>query len=148
MSLFPEIHKVKGINLPALNPYMKERIATVNIEDAVKERAYRLMEEIPDGNTLCHFDYHFLNVMYCADGYKIIDWISAKVGNPIYDYARTYVISYEFAYRLSTKIYGMCIEQGGFDENEFRKAAYVAAVHRLSECDYNKVRELLEKLSV
>lgn len=100
--------------------------------------------EIEDKNVLCHLDYHFLNLMFAKDEYYIIDWINAKLGNPIYDFARTYVILYQYANRASKKYLTMVKKLKSFSILELQKAIYVMAVHRLTEeCD-DKVRQLID----
>ncbi|HCW74136.1 MAG TPA: hypothetical protein DHM90_10435 [Clostridiaceae bacterium] len=91
-SLIEGVHRIKGLNLPDLNDYLLETIERMDIEEKVKEKAANYISELPGGNTLCHLDFHFLNLMYANEEYYIIDWINARNGNPIYDFARSYVI--------------------------------------------------------
>lgn len=48
-----------------------------------------LLDSLPDGDTLCHNDFHPLNVLMGPGGAVIIDWESASLGNPCADVART-----------------------------------------------------------
>ncbi len=84
--------------------------------------------------------------MYAEGEYYIIDWINARNGNPIYDFARSYVILHEYAYRLSKKFLKRVKNQQGFLESAFLKAVYVMAVHRLSEQKSDKVLQLIENM--
>lgn len=143
-SLFDGVHSVVGLGLPDLRNYLNETIERMDIEASVKEKAGKYISELPEGNILCHLDFHFLNLMYSGDEYYIIDWINAKNGNPIFDFARSYVILHEYAYRLSKKYLKRVKNQCGFLESDFLKAVYVMAVHRLSEQDSDKVRQLIE----
>lgn len=149
ISNFPQIHRIKGLDLPRLKSYVADEINKLADSDAlIKENALSLLDELPDGDCLCHCDYHFLNLMYSREKYYIIDWISAKCGNPLFDCARTYVIAYEFAYRLSPKVRKGLINLYDFDEGEFDKAVYTMAVHRLTEYDDRKVRELISGITL
>ncbi len=61
---------------------------------AVRSAVLALLDALPDGDTLCHNDFHPLNVlMGSGDGGAghpvIIDWESASLGNPCADVART-----------------------------------------------------------
>ena len=48
-----------------------------------------LLDALPDGDTLCHNDFHPLNVLIGPSGAVIIDWESASLGSPCADVART-----------------------------------------------------------
>ncbi len=145
-SLIEGVHRIKGLNLPDLNDYLLETIERMDIEEKVKEKAANYISELPGGNTLCHLDFHFLNLMYANEEYYIIDWINARNGNPIYDFARSYVILHEYAYRLSKKFLKRVKNQPGFFEPDFQKAVYVMAVHRLSEQKSDKVSQLIQNM--
>jgi aminoglycoside phosphotransferase (APT) family kinase protein len=142
-SIFLKIHQKTVSDLPRLNPFLLREISKMDIDAAQKELAIQYISDISDGDVLCHLDYHFLNLMYTDKGYYIIDWVSAKIGNPIYDFARSYVIMYEFANRFSKKYLNMVKEQCGFDSSDLEKAIYVMAVHRLSEFNSKKIKQLI-----
>jgi uncharacterized protein (TIGR02172 family) len=55
----------------------------------VRQAVLDLLERLPDGSTLCHNDFHPLNVLIGSGGPVIIDWESASLGNPCADVART-----------------------------------------------------------
>jgi aminoglycoside phosphotransferase (APT) family kinase protein len=54
--------------------------------------ALAALDRLPDGNRLCHGDYHPDNVLMSAHGPIIIDWSEATAGNPLADVARTALI--------------------------------------------------------
>lgn len=47
---------------------------------------------LPDGNSVCHGDLHFNNIIITKKGGVAIDWNSAYRGNPLGDVARTCLI--------------------------------------------------------
>jgi len=47
---------------------------------------------LPDGNRVCHGDFHPDNVLLSGDDATVIDWIDATRGNPLADVARTSII--------------------------------------------------------
>lgn len=145
LSFFLKIHEKNNIDLPRLNPFLLTEIGKLDIDNTQKELAFRYISEISDENTLCHLDYHFLNLMYTDNGYYIIDWVNAKIGNPIYDIARTYVIMYEFANRFSKKFLKMVQELGKYESTDLQKAIYVMALHRLSEYESEKTKRLINE---
>lgn len=57
--------------------------------EARKGRLLALLEALPDGNRLCHGDFHFGNVMSGLDGYVVIDYMNICRGHVMGDIART-----------------------------------------------------------
>ena len=53
------------------------------------------LEEMPDGDRLCHGDFHPGNIMITEHNEVIIDWIDSSSGNPLADVARTSIIALE-----------------------------------------------------
>jgi uncharacterized protein (TIGR02172 family) len=52
----------------------------------------QLLATLPDGNSLCHGDFHPENVLLTARGPVIIDWMTGTRGNPAADLVRSLVI--------------------------------------------------------
>jgi len=66
-------------NVAALPVYLQPKLLTV-------------LESMPQGNRVCHGDFHPDNVMLSANDATVIDWIDASSGNPLADVARTSII--------------------------------------------------------
>lgn len=145
VNLYDEVHLYRNLNLPLLKPHLIKRISELDYNDDYKKIALSYIEEIPDDDRLCHLDFHFLNIMISNDKPFIIDWTCAKLGNPIYDFARTYVIIYEFAYRLNTKFLKLIKDKYHIDQNLLDKAIYVMTLYRLSEFKTDKIYLLAKK---
>ncbi len=56
---------------------------------AVRSAVAGLLDRLPDGDTLCHNDFHPLNVLLGPGGPVIIDWESVSLGDPCADVARS-----------------------------------------------------------
>lgn len=54
-----------------------------------KENIIKYLEKLPEGNKICHFDFHPGNVMIQNDEPVVIDWMTACTGNACADVART-----------------------------------------------------------
>ena len=50
------------------------------------------LETLPEGDKVCHGDFHPANVMMSEKESMVIDWIDASRGNPLADVARTSII--------------------------------------------------------
>jgi aminoglycoside phosphotransferase (APT) family kinase protein len=53
------------------------------------EFALATLDTLPDGDRLCHGDFHPGNVLLSRDGPAVIDWTDATRGHPAADLART-----------------------------------------------------------
>ena len=151
MTWFQRIHEVKGLNLHSVSKYLYKQMDMAPVTEEQRTYAKQCYEdverEVCEEEVLCHMDYHFLNVMYEGDDIRIIDWMNAKNGKPIWDYARTYVILYEYAAGLKRRYLKQVLTLEGYSEEIFRKAVHVSAVHRLNEQDTKRIRQLLQLTS-
>lgn len=149
MTWFEKIHQIKGLNLHSISKYMLNKIENAPVTDEEKEQAIKCLlsveREIDEPDVLCHMDYHFLNVMYEENEVRIIDWTNAKNGKAIWDYARTYVIFYEYAAGMKMKYLKEVLRRTNYPKETFMKAVYVSAVYRLTEHDTKRVRQLVSK---
>ncbi len=59
------------------------------LPEDLRALALSLLETLPEGETLCHGDFHPANVLITPQGPVIIDWMTAKRGSPWADVART-----------------------------------------------------------
>lgn len=88
------LHRVRSVaGLPAQRRRLMDKVFRCKAlspgeRDALLEACTRL----PDGDALCHGDFHPDNVIVTARGPVVIDWVDASVGNPIADVARTSII--------------------------------------------------------
>jgi len=72
---------------------LKDNISkTELLQGDVKMRLYEYIDELEEGNILCHGDFHPDNVIITKDGEIIIDWMTATQGNPLADIARTSIM--------------------------------------------------------
>lgn len=85
---------INGIAAPPSLITTRERMhASIARSDAVPERlrAYLLdiVASLPEGDRLCHGDFHPGNVLRSDRGPTVIDWVNATRGDPAGDFART-----------------------------------------------------------
>src|SRR5262249_49179595 len=79
--------------LRPLRPSMKAAIAGSDFIPAnVKTLALADLDRLPDGNAICHWDFHPGNIIEPMSGPKIIDWPNVHSGDRLADVARTRLI--------------------------------------------------------
>jgi aminoglycoside phosphotransferase (APT) family kinase protein len=58
----------------------------------LKARVIAVLDSLPDGNQMCHGDFHPGNIVMTSRGPVIIDWLTATRGHPLSDVARSVVL--------------------------------------------------------
>jgi aminoglycoside phosphotransferase (APT) family kinase protein len=92
-ALHQRLHNEPGAGLPSL----KSRLSA-NIESAepltpdLCDRLLLLTAALPDGDRVCHGDFHPWNILGSGDDVMIVDWLDACSGNPAADVCRTYLL--------------------------------------------------------
>jgi len=88
-----EIHRQKGTGLPLLQPALRASMQRLEkMPPDLQNGVRRLAQTLPDGDALCHLDFHPDQVLMTARGPVIIDWLTAHQGHPLADVARTCVL--------------------------------------------------------
>jgi aminoglycoside phosphotransferase (APT) family kinase protein len=88
--LHADMHAHRAEEFPSQREYMLKQIRSApSLPDQKRQAVLKLLEKLPDGDALCHGDYHPGNVLLAKDGPSIIDWPLAARGNPVADVART-----------------------------------------------------------
>ncbi len=88
--------RLNQVPAPAAIPSLKERLARQILSGAVPAElaAFALAElrPLPDGDRLCHGDFHPGNIMMQDGEPVVIDWSNVARGDPAADYARCQVM--------------------------------------------------------
>jgi Ser/Thr protein kinase RdoA (MazF antagonist) len=114
------------------------------LPEGFRDVALQALGNMPDGDRLCHGDFHVENVLVDGDDYFIIDWVDAAIGSPAADVARTSIILLGAASGLP-KALGWLVERlhtvylreyarlRPFDQEEYQRWLPIIAAARLSE---------------
>ncbi|UQZ84637.1 Phosphotransferase enzyme family protein [Paenibacillus konkukensis] len=94
-----QIHKHElDTELVGASPVLKQKAVLARnirnaapLSDEMKAKIIDDLEKLPDGNYLCHGDFHPENVMIGQRSW-IIDWMTGMIGNPAGDVARTLLL--------------------------------------------------------
>ena len=88
-----EAHKSKPTGLPGLKEKFARRInLTDKLSAGEKSRCLRMLESLPDGDTLFHGDFHPGNIILRGRDEAspaVIDWPNSATGDPLADVAQT-----------------------------------------------------------
>jgi aminoglycoside phosphotransferase (APT) family kinase protein len=87
------VHAASASNLPSQRErlhHVIERIAEdAGVGTDIAAQVHTVVDALPDGNVVCHGDFHPDNILMSSQGPVIIDWGPATSGNPAADVAWT-----------------------------------------------------------
>ena len=84
-----DVHARSGKGLMSLKARLTINIrSAASLPDSHCNLLLQQLDDLPDGDALCHGDFHPWNVL----GRVVVDWLDACVGNPAADVCRTYVL--------------------------------------------------------
>ncbi|MEX0783773.1 MAG: phosphotransferase [Dehalococcoidia bacterium] len=76
--------------MDAAKDRIRHQLTSGLVPDDTREEALALLDAAPDGDRLCHVDFHPGNLMRLRDGsLRIVDFGPACSGDPIWDHAAT-----------------------------------------------------------
>jgi thiamine kinase-like enzyme len=91
--LHKSIQQKVDFELPSCKMSLKNNISKIELlQNDVKMRLYKYIDELEEDNILCHGDFHPDNVLITKNGEVVIDWMTAAQGSPLADIARTSVM--------------------------------------------------------
>ena len=88
-----DIQKPVAESMPAVKDKLEEDLNAVELLPAeTKEFIRNYLHQLPDGDALCHFDFHPGNIMLRDDQPVFLDWMTACRGDACADVARTSIL--------------------------------------------------------
>ena len=85
-----EMHQCQAKELGSYKEALEWNIVHSKVfTEQVKKRLLHTLTKLPEGNALCHGDFHPGNVIRTRDQYVVLDWMTASRGCPAVDVART-----------------------------------------------------------
>ena len=96
--LHARIHTCSGAGLHSYKVRLINKVKKTKVLPRKhRKECYSALENLPDGDRLCHGDFSTGNIMVTDEGKLfIIDWSHAGCGEPISDFTRTHIISQLF----------------------------------------------------
>jgi aminoglycoside phosphotransferase (APT) family kinase protein len=91
--LHRDLHQRSVSGLPSLKARLATNIRRTDLLDEDSRRRLLLqLDALPDGDRLCHGDFHPWNIHGEAGAVMILDWLDACAGPPAADVCRSYVL--------------------------------------------------------
>lgn len=88
-----QMHQCKVTGLPKYKEAMEWNIRhTECLSENQRLAVLDILEKLPEGDTLCHGDFHPGNIMVASDKSVILDWMTACAGKSEADVARTLLL--------------------------------------------------------
>lgn len=86
------IHVQPAGHFAGLAARLAGNIAAAGLDARRKQQLLEGLAEMPDGERLCHGDFHPMNILGNLAQPVVIDWPDARRGDPAADVARSYLI--------------------------------------------------------
>jgi uncharacterized protein (TIGR02172 family) len=84
------MHNCVRSELPAQRQgFVRAIVYAPRLDDTVRQHVLAALDQMPDGESVCHGDYHPANLILSPRGPIVIDWMTACHGNAVADVART-----------------------------------------------------------
>jgi len=101
--LHMRIHAQRAVQFAGLNVRLVANIATTKLLDKRRKRdLLGRIADMPDGDRLCHGDFHPMNILGDVSQPVVIDWPDARRGDPAADVCRSYLLMKLHAAEIAT----------------------------------------------
>jgi uncharacterized protein (TIGR02172 family) len=85
--------KINQLSISGLQSYKDGLMYSIqrapHLSDELRNKVLNHLATLSDGEKVCHGDFHPGNVLLTPEGAVVIDWMTARAGNPWADAART-----------------------------------------------------------
>jgi Ser/Thr protein kinase RdoA (MazF antagonist) len=139
------VHEHPGAQFPGAKARLAADIGKARRLGKVQRKA--LLERLaamPDGDRLCHGDFHPLNILGPPGRAIIVDWPNASRGDPAADVCRSYVLIRPPAPEIASLYVDAYAATGGIDRERIEAWLPFVAAARLAEGVPDEEDELLK----
>lgn len=135
LTLHRQMHRLAA---PSGLPPLKERLvrnitAARQLDAPTRRRLLEAIPGLPDGDRLCHGDFHPYNIMGTGESARIVDWLDACSGDPAADVCRTFVLIGAVNANLAGRYVDAYCAATGLDRTAVYAWLPVVAASRLAE---------------
>lgn len=133
-ALHARVHAHPGAGFPDLKRRLASSIGlATGLSDAHRSDLLRGLADLPDGDRLCHGDFHPRNVLGDGASATIIDWLDATCGVPAADICRAYVLWHGHSSALAREYVAVNLASASFTLADVLAWLPFVAAARLSE---------------
>lgn len=148
VKLHRDIHSKKASVPFSLKGRLKNKIIdNKELSITAKEKILNILSGLPDGNELCHGDFHGYNIMVDNDKYWVIDWVDSTYGCADGDVCRTYMMYMLHAPEQGEIYLDLYCKEAGKEKDKILEWLPVIATARLSENINNEREKIMEWIS-
>jgi hypothetical protein len=127
-------HSHPGIHFSSLKRRLAANIGRGDcLDGTTKSRLLAKLQELPDGDRLCHGDFHPFNILGPLSRPTLIDWLDASSGAPAADVCRSFILISHSAPEIASRYVDAYIEISGETRANIFAWLPVAAGARLAE---------------
>lgn len=135
------VHAIPAEGMPLLKNRVASKINEApGLDSANKERLLFQLEGMPNGDKLCHGDYHLYNMILkegqATDGANrlaIIDWVDSSCGDFRADVCRTYLLYRAHSVELAEMHLRLYCQSSGIEREDILQWLPVLAAAKLVE---------------
>jgi Ser/Thr protein kinase RdoA (MazF antagonist) len=142
------IHRHPAPRLPALKARLGDEIRKAGIKLGAALPTQALLDrlaEMPDGDRLCHGDFHPSNVLGLPGSAWVIDWLEATRGEPAVDVCQSWLLMQRPPGEQDAKAYVEAYaRESGLGSNDILHWRPIVAGARLADDVPGEVNRLME----
>ena len=139
------IHTYPAPQLGSLKLQLATNIAEAkHLDDSRRRTLLSRFTDLPDGDRLCHGDFHPINVLGQASNPIVIDWPDARHGDPAADVCRSYLLLKLHAGEISDPYLDAYCRIGNIQRGKILDWLPYVAAARLAEDVSGELDGLLE----
>lgn len=143
-SLQLRVHGHPATQLPSLKARLAANIRSSRLlGEALKDALLGGLAALPEGDRLCHGDFHPLNVMGPPGHAVLVDWLDASRGEPAADVCRSYVLMRSVSPEMASSYVDAYAALGGTSRDRILSWLPYVAAARLAEGVPDQVNDLL-----
>jgi hypothetical protein len=139
------VHGHPGVLFPSLKARLAANIREAGILGETRQTVLLdRLADLPEGDRLCHGDFHPLNILGPIGQELLVDWLDARCGDPAADVCRSYVLMRPYNTELTSGYVEAYANVSSEVRGAIRDWLPVVAAARLSEGVAKEADALIE----
>jgi Ser/Thr protein kinase RdoA (MazF antagonist) len=86
------LHRQRAAHFVDFKLRLQGNIGKADLNENVRRGLLDLLDQSPNGDRVCHGDFHPFNILGSFDLPTLVDWLDASRGDPAADVCRCYVL--------------------------------------------------------